>query len=205
MPQTRNGFDLAEVISAIQKEIRRANEREAMECCMELVPYFEAYLWKRLLIISMEDIGIGCPATHTLVRALRDTYFECREEGKDGGARLALANAVLLMCRSEKTRIADHLQCVVSANREKEGVLPVLPDYAFDKHTGKGKRMGRGVDHWLKEGCKLAGKSSEPDPYEAEATQFWRGGWRGVKWGARKKDGGQNNLFAATEEPADQD
>ena len=46
MPQlwTEGGYVLGEVISALQKEIRRGNEQEAMYWALELVPKYEAYL-----------------------------------------------------------------------------------------------------------------------------------------------------------------
>ena len=32
---------------------------------------------------------------------------------------------------------------------------PEIPDYALDKHTQRGNTMGRGIQHFLTEGCKL--------------------------------------------------
>jgi hypothetical protein len=70
------------------------------------------------------------------------------------------------MCRSLKSRIADHLQCAVPQDKIH---LPrkVVPVYALDKHTLQGKRMGRGVDYWLEQGCFLANPSGMVDgPYQ---------------------------------------
>ena len=47
-----------------------------------------------------------------------------------------------------------------------EDFAPTIPDYALDMHTMKGKAMGRGLDHFRKEGAKLVPPPTEPDPYE---------------------------------------
>jgi hypothetical protein len=36
-----------------------------------------------------------------------------------------------------------------------EDFAPTIPDYALDMHTMKGKAMGRGLDHFRKEGAPL--------------------------------------------------
>ena len=56
--------DLAadEVISALQKEIRRGNEENSAMLAYEMVatsPELERKLWDRLAVISVEDIGFG--------------------------------------------------------------------------------------------------------------------------------------------------
>ena len=50
-PFTQNGYPLDEIISALQKDIRRGNEEQALYWCLEMVPRFEAYLWRRLIVI----------------------------------------------------------------------------------------------------------------------------------------------------------
>ncbi len=52
--------------------------------------------------------------------------------------------------------------------------LPDMPDYAKDMHTVAGKRMGRGIDHFLKN-LVMDPKSDEPDPYEGPALELWKG------------------------------
>ncbi|KRQ92668.1 hypothetical protein CQ10_29535 [Bradyrhizobium valentinum] len=55
-----------------------------------------------------------------------------------------------------------------------EGCAPEIPDYALDQHTMKGKAMGRGLDHFRKEGAKLIPPPTEPDPYIEEAYRLWQ-------------------------------
>ena len=99
---TQNSYGLDEIISALQKDIRRGNEEQALYWALELLPRYEVYLWRRLAVICNEDIGIANPEILVQVQVLRAQYFEFREQGKDGTCRLILANAILLMCRSPK-------------------------------------------------------------------------------------------------------
>lgn len=170
---TQNGYNLFEVISALQKEIRRGEEERAMYWALELVPLFEDYLWQRLVVITNEDIGIANPNLLQIIPTQRAVFFEFRNAKKDGSARLALANAILLMCRSPKSRLADHFQCAINQDR-LHGKHLDIPDYALDKHTQRGRKMGRGVEHWLAEGCTLSPTSNIDDPYTARAAQWWQ-------------------------------
>jgi hypothetical protein len=47
-----------------------------------------------------------------------------------------------------------------------------VPDFALDKHTGRGRARKRGWDHWWTESCQLA--PAEPEHYEAEARAIRR-------------------------------
>lgn len=185
---TKNKYALLEVISALQKEIRRGNEYEAMYWALELVPEFEQYLWRRLVVIANEDIGIANIPLLTLVPQQRALFFEFRSQrGGNGNARLILANTILALCRSEKSRLADHFQCVVEQARRHEERIEI-PDYALDKHTGRGRAQKRGFDHWLKEGCKLAPLGDVSDLYAERAAQYWRSDFiAGDQWGERSK------------------
>jgi hypothetical protein len=190
MPQlyTEGGYVLGEVISALQKEIRRGEEAGAMYWALELTPKYEAYLWRRLNVIVQEDIGIANVALLSLVPSQEAQWFRFRQEGKDGTCRLILANTILAMCRSAKSRLADHFQCVVNQGR-LHGERREVPDYALDKHTGRGKAKKRGVEHWRDEGCVLLPDAGLDDPYADRAYEWWASpefvqtawGKRGVK------------------------
>lgn len=172
-PFTQNGYLLFEVISALQKDIRRGNEEAAMYWALELVPKYEAYLWRRLIVILNEDIGIANIQLLAVVPVQRAMYTEFREDGRDGSARLVLANVILAMCRSPKSRAADHFQCVINQGRLQGKLKLEIPDYALDKHTSRGRGMGRGVQHWRDEGCQLSPTSDVADPYAGQAFDYW--------------------------------
>ena len=68
---TRNGLHADEVISALQKSIRHADEDTAIRCGYEMYVTsmeLENYLWRRLSVISVEDIGFGEPTAPNLIQ-----------------------------------------------------------------------------------------------------------------------------------------
>lgn len=174
LTRTSNGYEPAELISAIQKSVRRSLERDAMWIAMELLPFYREWLWKRLIVIANEDIGLANPILLLIIPSLRDQFFMFWDERKFGSCRLILANAILLLCRSKKSRLADHFQCAINQDRLQNGTLLEIPDYALDMHTGRGKRKGRGLKHFLEEGCKLANPAEVHDPYEKVAAKLWQ-------------------------------
>ena len=189
--KTQNGHDFLDVVSALQKEIRRADERQAAYWAFELVPRYEGYLWKRLKVIANEDVGIATPEIFAAVQALAEQYFEMRER-KDSSCPLPLTNAILLMCRAKNTRVADHLTIVMEQTkaREQDGSQePIpIPDYALDMHTKRGKELHRGLDHFRTEGAKLVGRDeSVKDPYADEAYRLLRDPGKWPEWTERKR------------------
>ena len=80
---------------------------------------------------------------------------------KNDSSRLFLVHAVLYLAMSPKSRIVDNLLSVVYNDEERHEI----PDYALDKHTYRGKKMGRGLEHFLAEGAKLKNQTID-DPYE---------------------------------------
>ena len=71
--KTYHGLPADQVISALQKEIRRGHTENAVLLGYEMVitsPALEDYLWQRLMVISVEDIGFGDPNAAILLNAL---------------------------------------------------------------------------------------------------------------------------------------
>src|SRR5262249_28629668 len=169
---TENNYELLEVASALQKCIRRGLEEEALYWAAELETKYPDYLWKRLAVIVNEDIGLADPQVIILVETLREQYAFLKKKSKSPSERLVLCHAIVAMCRAKKTRLADDMQAVIYRRREFKNWRLEIPDFAYDKHTQKGRRMGRGVDHWRREGCKLHNEVRGMNPYEAEATEL---------------------------------
>ncbi len=60
--KTKGGYLLDEVVSALQKCIRRGREEEAMYWALEMAESgCGKYLWRRLMIIGAEDVGLADP------------------------------------------------------------------------------------------------------------------------------------------------
>ena len=171
-PKTEFGnYDLGEVMSALQKSIRRSLEFEAYYWADECCPKFAKAMWTRLIIISHEDIGIAEPQAQLYIDMCRRQWFEMCKESKQGSARMVLANAILMLCRATKCRLADHFQTSQRGFREIEGRRLEIPDYALDRHTARGSRMRRSWDHFREVGTILHDRSDIEDPYEKD---FWR-------------------------------
>lgn len=172
---TANSYLLAECVSALQKTIRRGLHEEALYWAAEIETKYANYLWVRLTVIANEDIGVADPQALLLFETLRQQWMFLHAHSASPSERLVLANAILILCRAQKTRLADDLQCVVYRRRIFEGWKLDIPDYALDKHTGKGRAMKRGVEHWRAEGCTLSNEAPGMNPYEPEATRLREG------------------------------
>ena len=167
---TRNGHPLGEVASALQKAIRRGLEDEALHWGVELdTSNYGEYAWKRLRIMASEDVGLAEPHLAATIYALYQNWIDQRrkKDRKHGPERLFLIHAILLLVRSRKSRIVDHALITYYGNHDQRPI----PDYALDKHTGAGRRLGRGVEHFFDEGIQLGNRADLPDEYETKARE----------------------------------
>ncbi len=155
MANTKHGYDHYELLSALQKSIRRGLEYEAVHFAVELEEFNPTMLWNRLRLIACEDIGPANPLMPILIDVLQKNYLTEKSKLGESAYKLYLVNAVVCLCFSQKSRISDDLLNVVYTEREKEGKYPAIPEYALDKHTARGKAMGKGIEDFFGEGNKL--------------------------------------------------
>jgi replication-associated recombination protein RarA len=158
---TKNGYDVFEVMSALQKMVRRGKEAEAMYWAFELESFNSVWLWKRLTIISTEDIGIADPSVQILINSLWVTYDRMKNmaNGKTPESHI-LGMAILSLCRAKKNHEAMYLPMTVNWWRKYLGWKIDIPDVALDIHTRRGKKMGRGRNHWYSEGFRVNNKET---------------------------------------------
>ena len=162
--RTCHDFPADEVISALQKEIRRGNTENAALLAYEMAttsPEMEAYLWYRLLVISVEDVGMGDPQAPVLVNTLYEISQRFGQRGGEG--LLMVIHAVRYLSSCRKDRSSDEMTLWAKLASERGGALPVIPDYALDMHTADGKKMGRGLPHFLKIGAQVNPELPERD------------------------------------------
>lgn len=158
--RTKNGYNMYEMSSMIQKAIRRSDVVHAAYAANELAVRYRNYLWKRLYTVSAEDCyGV---ITKEIV-ALKQADDLVNERNKPGDTNdLFIAKAIILLCMCRKNRDADYVACNFMwgdkklskeeldeyfdpqkiAELEMDGTQSV-PDYVFDVHTWKGKRNGK--------------------------------------------------------------
>jgi len=175
IPQTKNNLAAMACVSAMQKSIRRGMEAEAMAFACELIHSskgFHTLVCNRLEIISHEDIDTQAaphvvPFVATCVEQAKRMY----DPDKIGKARMFIGNAIRMMARAPKSREGDHFAIAIGFANEIGGVVPEIPDWAFDHHTMKGKQMGRGLKFFREEATKLVPKPKK-DAYEDEAYKW---------------------------------
>ncbi len=146
--ETRSGLKADLVISALQKEIRRGHVENAATLAYEMFHTsreLEDYLWFRLRTISVEDVGFGDVYAPVLIGQLDEMR---RVTVQDGDRGLLAIHAVRYLCQCKKDRSSDEMYCWIQMAYERGTLKPEIPDYAYDKHTLEGQKMGRGIMHF---------------------------------------------------------
>lgn len=173
LPQrTPSGLIFWEALSALQKYIRRSDERNAMRMAAELSERHMAILLNRLRVIAFEDISLADP---DVVDRTLQWGAQCWEwhKAKKQSNRMILAAIVMIQARAKKSRIANEFQRVVYSEIEN-GLKPEIPDFALDQHTSRGRKMGRGIEHFLEDGAWLNNEDATLNTYRDEACRYWR-------------------------------
>jgi replication-associated recombination protein RarA len=145
-------------------------EYEAVHFAAELEEFNPTMLWNRLKIIASEDIGPANATIPLLVDYLQKQYQTEKVKLAENSHKLYLTNAVVCLCRSQKSRITDDLQTIVYTERENSK-LPPIPEFALDKHTAHGKAMGKDTDDFYSEGNKIVNEAF-PNPYTEKAKKL---------------------------------
>jgi len=174
-PRTKHGYSLDEVVSALQKCIRQGMEQDALYFAFELAEGYDDYLWRRLLTIASEDIGIADSFAAVLVGQLYENARVLNEKGKNQLKDcLQVSHAVLYMCRAPKTRYVDDYANAVSGRIDR-GWRPDIPDCAVDMHTDRGRKLGRGEPFFCQYGAVV-----KPE-VKIEGTDYWAECCKGCK------------------------
>jgi replication-associated recombination protein RarA len=153
--KTKHGYAADEVISALQKSIRRGEEDDAVFFAYEMLVSGDELsdkFWERVRVICVEDIGLANPQLAATIYALHQSYIALKGQSD---AYLHALFAVVLLVRSHKSRYIDELFNNLRAKVEEENYRRDIPDYALDKHTQKGEAMGRGDLHFWEESSRL--------------------------------------------------
>lgn len=154
--KTKHGLPADQVISALQKCIRRGDEQTAMRMAYELYVTSQAHeekMWNRLLVIPIEDIGFGDPNAAVIVKTCNDLRKEFPYG--DGDRPIFFLFAIRYLCKCKKERSTDHIKNLIMKENAK-GVVPEVPEWSIDMHTNKGRfELGRDVFYFLDEASKV--------------------------------------------------
>src|SRR5699024_2413136 len=105
-------------------------------------------LWRRLLTISVEDIGFGNSDAAVQINTLNQ--MRKNFSYADGDQPMYFIHAIRILCESTKDRSSDYLKNIIIKGFAM-GKKPEIMDVALDKHTKRGKEMGRGSIHFFEE------------------------------------------------------
>lgn len=167
---TPGGYKCGEAASAMQKCIRRGLSDDALFWATELdLAGYGEYVFKRLVIIASEDVGLADPLACVVISSLRDNWREQRKKRDAAHApeRLFLVHAVIYLSTSMKSRMIDNALIV-----HYEGPRPrrEVPDFALDRHTLRGRRLQRGWQHFFTDGTRLENEAPMLDSYAEQAV-----------------------------------
>ncbi len=151
MPPTRREYQPHEVVSALQKAIRRSQVKEAVYWGFELWnSQYDNWAWARMHTICSEDIGPADRYLPATLAALETRSKSQKAKGKGGG--MEFVHALILLASAQKSRIACYM--VLEAASDHQERLEI-PDEALDQHTRRGLKMGRGYEHFITEAARL--------------------------------------------------
>lgn len=171
-PLSPRGYGFFELLSALQKDIRRGNEEQAVFWASELEsmgPKQIETLWRRLKIIAVEDVGLANQIAPIVLYYLEMQYFDLKKtNNKKKPERLPLVNAVLFLAGSLKSRLVDNLLNVVYGEKELEKNNPKIPTEYIDMHTRDGAKGQVGIERFFDKGTKLD-REAIVDPYKDRA------------------------------------
>lgn len=150
---SKRGYAADELISTLQKSIRRGDLRLAMLVGREMVETsaeLEEVMWSRLSVISAEDVGDGSYLEPVIVNSLYEMHNRL---GREAGDRwLFAAHAIRMLAERTKDRTSDEwanlaLHLMAASEQPFE-----IPEYALDVHTRRGQQAGRTVDDFWADG-----------------------------------------------------
>ena len=177
------------LLSTLQKAIRRNDEIEALSTAWQLdanagdskiAKRFGGQLWSAMRKICSEDVGIANFGLVREIRSLQANWIKAmRTNNANEPWRLFTVHAVLLLCRSPKSRLVDHACIAIGGNLKKvcdelraAGPRPI-PAYAFDGvHVAGGldkSKAAARADFIVNEDAVLTPKDEDiNDPYKEE-------------------------------------
>jgi hypothetical protein len=168
--KTSDGTLVEVARSAVQKAVRDGDEQAGCYWIRQL--YFaDRKVWKALFIFAVEEISIADLSVKTHVLELEKLAEACKDERNSD--LLHVITAMMICCRAKKCRAADEAAIWYNEHptwkppmaKEVEYLatadLPkaAIDDKVFDRHTKKGRIMGRGIEHFKTEGAVLMNKS----------------------------------------------
>lgn len=120
IPYTESGYNMYDMLSLLQKSVRRGDYEHGGWSCQQLRRQFRSVMWNRMLITSCEDCyGV---LTKEIV-ALREKDMANKDDTH-------AENAMALLCRAKKSRDACYFACNFVIDSRKPREIKYTPQQA---------------------------------------------------------------------------
>jgi replication-associated recombination protein RarA len=156
-----HGIAVDDLVSVLQKEIRRSHVDNAVLAAYELYstsPDVAEHLWRRLRLIVVEDVGMGLPLGPLLIDVLHRNFA-----ATPGGDWMMACHAVRLLATAQKDRTSSEHADWTATMVELGRALVEVPDFAHCVHTKAGQQQGRGLMQWWHNGARVADEHPDAD------------------------------------------
>ena len=164
-PYTRltspRGIPVDQLVSVLQKDIRRSNVDNAVLAAYEMLTTsadVAEHLWRRLKLIAVEDVGMGEPLAPLMMECLHRNF-----SAAPGGDTMMAVHAVRFLALAKKDRTSSEHADLVATKVESGDLVASVPDHALCVHTRAGQEMGRGLTHWWENGARVDDESETAD------------------------------------------
>jgi replication-associated recombination protein RarA len=167
------GVPVDQLVSVLQKEIRRGNVDNAVLAAYEMLSTSDEvaeHLWRRLKLIAVEDVGMGAPLAPILLECLHQNFRTI-----PGAQTMMAVHAVRLLATAKKDRTSSEHADLAATKVESGELVVEVPDYAFCVHTKAGQEMGRGLIQWWENGARVDDELETADhSYRDELIEIHR-------------------------------
>ena len=188
MRYDREGDEHYDIISAYQKSMRGSDENAALHYLARLLVAGDLpSACRRLLVCAAEDVGLANPQILPIVKAAVDTALQVGLPE----ARLPLADAVIMVCRSPKSNSAHDAINAAMADVEagRSGPIPRgLQNKHFDGEDAavKGQHYlypHSYPHHWVKQQYlpDVLANTVYYHPADNKNEQAYEAYWKGIK------------------------
>jgi hypothetical protein len=180
--KSHHGHKFMDLYSWLHKALRRGDERQSLYCAAQFeAGGFVGAVWNTLEVVISEDIGLANTGLAQQVKVLRENFNAITKRSKPSekpANRLPLTHAILLVCRSDKSRLVDHAT-IVGFESDASFKVPKWvdekiqpPDWVFDVHTLKGRNQGKTAQDFFDTEDSLGDNPKVSDPYKRDATNI---------------------------------
>lgn len=127
-----------QLVSVLQKEIRRGNVDNAVLAAYEMLSTsadVAEHLWRRLKLIAVEDVGMGVPLAPLLLNCLHENF-----RAAPGGDTMMAVHAVRLLATARKDRTSSEHADLVATKVERGELVVSVPDLPSASTPGQVRR-----------------------------------------------------------------